>query len=151
MKTAQNYPDLSIVIPTFNESKNIIPLTKQLALSLKDIAYEIIFIDDSSDNTPDKLIEVSRSNNHVVFEHRQNKKGLASAVIRGFELARSEYIAVMDADMQHPPAMIKKMLKEMKSADIVIPSRFIPGGDDGGLSTNRKLISFVARWIARIL
>jgi len=86
----KSIPELSIVIPTYNESHNIVPLTKQLDLSLKNIDYEIIFIDDSSDDTPDKLEEVSRSNSHVVFEHRQSQKGLASAVIRGFELAHSE-------------------------------------------------------------
>jgi len=152
-KKATVYSDLSLVIPTYNEAENIVPLVQQINSCLEGVAYEIIFVDDSSDNTIEKIIEVSKKNKHIFFEHRDNQRGLASAVIRGIELSHSEFVAVMDADMQHPPSLIKEMLKEetKKHSDIIIPSRFISGGDDGGLSLSRKLVSFVARWIARIL
>jgi dolichol-phosphate mannosyltransferase len=113
--------------------------------------YEIIFVDDSTDDTPEKLKSLTKMDPHVRYEHRINERGLGTAVVRGFELAQGDNITVMDADMQHPPEMLLLMLKEIGlGADIVIPSRFIPGGNDGGLNIFRKLISATARYMGKI-
>lgn len=142
---------LTIVIPTFNESKNIENLVSQISEHLKAIEYEILFIDDSNDNTPDVINEVAKKDSHVRLFHRENEKGLGTAVLKGFKIADGDYIAVMDADLQHPPAILKGMYSAIKNgADFCIPSRFIPGGSDGGLNLYRKLVSGTARYIGKI-
>ena len=131
---------LSVVIPTFNESKNIRNLVAQIDVALKGVDYEIVFVDDSKDNTPDVIMEVAKEYPQVRMEHRKNGTGLATAVLDGFKLAKGEYMACMDADLQHPPIVLKYMYRAMESgADFCIPSRLIPGGDDGGLNWYRKI------------
>jgi dolichol-phosphate mannosyltransferase len=142
---------LSIVIPTFNERDNVFLIAGRISDVLSEETYEIIFIDDSNDDTPEKLEQLIKMDPHVRYEHRTNERGLGTAVVRGFELALGDKITVMDADLQHPPEMLVPMLEEIESgADIVIPSRFVPGGDDGGLNVVRKLISATARYMGKI-
>ena len=102
---------LSVVIPTFNESKNIRNLVAQIDVALKGVDYEIVFVDDSKDNTPDVIMEVAKEYPQVRMEHRKNGTGLATAVLDGFKLAKGEYMACMDADLQHPPIVLKYMYK----------------------------------------
>ena len=80
---------LSVVIPTFNESKNIRNLVAQIDVALKGVDYEIVFVDDSKDNTPDVIMEVAKEYPQVRMEHRKNGTGLATAVLDGFKLARA--------------------------------------------------------------
>ena len=84
---------LSVVIPTFNESKNIRNLVAQIDVALKGVDYEIVFVDDSKDNTPDVIMEVAKEYPQVRMEHRKNGTGLATAVLDGFKLAKGEYMA----------------------------------------------------------
>ena len=143
---------ISIVVPTYNEKDNVGNLVNQIDYALRGIPYEVIFVDDSTDETPDVIREVMDENSNVRMEHRVNEKGLATAVLKGFSLANGDYIAVMDADLQHPPSILRSMYAVLESgADFCVPSRFIPGGSDGGLGPYRKLISGVARYIGKIL
>ncbi|HOO27271.1 MAG TPA: polyprenol monophosphomannose synthase [Lachnospiraceae bacterium] len=143
---------ISIVVPTYNESENVGNLANQIDYALKSIPYEIIFVDDSTDHTPEVIKRVQAENANVRMEHRESEKGLATAVLKGFSLASGDYIAVMDADLQHPPSILRAMYAVMESgADFCVPSRFIPGGSDGGLGPYRKLVSGVARYIGKIL
>ena len=143
---------ISVVVPTYNESENVGNLTNQIDYALRGIDYEVIFVDDSTDNTPDAIRTVMGENPNVRMEHRETEKGLATAVLAGFELAKGDYIAVMDADLQHPPAILRSMYAVMETgADFCVPSRFIPGGSDGGLGPYRKLVSGVARYIGKIM
>ncbi|MBR1910145.1 MAG: glycosyltransferase, partial [Lachnospiraceae bacterium] len=104
------------------------------------------------DNTPDAIKKVMEENPNVRMEHRETEKGLATAVLEGFKLAKGDYIAVMDADLQHPPAILRSMYAVMETGvDFCVPSRFIPGGSDGGLGPYRKLVSGVARYIGKIM
>ncbi|NBH81566.1 polyprenol monophosphomannose synthase [bacterium C-53] len=142
---------ISIVVPSFNEEDNVGNLVKQIGDSLSGIDYEIVFVDDSTDGTPSKLQEIMKRDDRVRMKHRTGEKGLATAVICGFRMARGDYLAVMDADLQHPPEILRSMYAVMESgADFCIPSRFIPGGSDGGLNLYRKLVSGVARYIGKI-
>ena len=142
---------LSIIVPTFNEGDNVRRVVREVAHALPDTAYEIVFVDDSTDHTADILQQLAAENSRVRFLHRTHERGLGTAVVRGFDLAAGEFIAVMDADLQHPPAVLQDMLKIMDTgADIVIPSRFIPGGSDGGLAFHRKVISFAARLMGQV-
>ncbi|MDO4188270.1 MAG: polyprenol monophosphomannose synthase [Lachnospiraceae bacterium] len=142
---------LSIVVPSFNESENVKPLVDQLDEALVGIDHEIIFVDDSKDNTPDVIREIIEKKPHVRLEHRVGETGLATAVLKGFTLAEGDYVACMDADLQHPPKILKYMYYALEEGyDFCIPSRFIPGGSDGGLNLYRKFVSGVARYIGKI-
>ena len=143
---------ISVVVPTYNEAENVGNLVNQIDYALKGIDYEVIFVDDSTDDTVDAIKAVMAENPHVRMEHRETEKGLATAVLKGFSLADGDYIAVMDADLQHPPAILRSMYAVMETgADFCVPSRFIPGGSDGGLGPYRKLVSGVARYIGKIM
>ncbi|MCR5777903.1 MAG: polyprenol monophosphomannose synthase [Lachnospiraceae bacterium] len=142
---------LSVVVPTYNEKGNVENLVEQIGAALEGINYEIVFIDDSKDETPEILERLSKSNSHVRYEHRVGETGLATAVIRGFRIADGDFLACMDADLQHPPAILRPMYAALLSgADFCIPSRLIPGGDDGGLNWYRKFVSGTARVIGQI-
>lgn len=143
---------ISIVVPTFNEKDNVGNLVNQIDYALRGIDYEVIFVDDSNDETPDVIRQVMKENDRVRLEHRTTEKGLATAVLKGFSLSKGDYVAVMDADLQHPPKILKSMYAVMETGvDFCVPSRFIPGGSDGGLGPYRKLVSAVARYIGKIL
>ncbi len=143
---------LSIVVPSYNERDNVGNLVDQLDTALKGIEHEIIFVDDSTDDTPDVINKIIEGNSNVRLFHRETEKGLATAVLKGFSLAEGDYIAVMDADLQHPPAILKSMYACMETGvDFCVPSRFIPGGSDGGLNLYRKFVSGTARYIGKIL
>ncbi len=143
---------ISVVIPTYNESENIERLVEQIHYALNGISYEIIFVDDSTDNTPEVINEVIKNNPVVRMKHRVGETGLATAVIEGFKISEGDYIAVMDADLQHPPELLLSMYNCIeRGVDFCIPSRFIPGGSDGGLGPYRKLVSLVARYIGKLL
>ncbi len=141
---------VSIVVPTYNEKDNIAPLLTRIDGALEGIEYEVIFVDDSTDETPAVIEELN--NPHVVLHHRTDEKGLATAVVKGFTLAKGEFVACMDADLQHPPEVLRDMYAAMLAhADMAIPSRFIPGGSDGGLDIFRKIVSGTARYMGKII
>ncbi|MCR5251759.1 MAG: polyprenol monophosphomannose synthase [Lachnospiraceae bacterium] len=143
---------ISIVVPTYNEKDNILPLLSRIHGALGDIPHEVIFVDDSTDETPRVIEDIAKSDPAVRLHHRENEKGLATAVVLGFRLAKGDYVACMDADLQHPPEVLLDMYAAMRAhADMAIPSRFIPGGDDGGLDLIRKIISGTARYLGKIL
>lgn len=142
---------LSIVIPTYNEGKNVRAIAEQIEEVLYEQQYEIVFVDDSNDETTTCLEKLATENTKVKVIHRENERGLATAVIRGFHDSKGEVITVMDADLQHPPSLLPVMLNEIeKGVDIVIPSRFVPGGSDGGLNAIRKIISWGARVLGKL-
>ena len=144
---------LSIIVPTFNEKDNIEPLTRQISLALSEtVPYEILFIDDSTDETPQVLSRLSKTFTYLRYLHRTDEKGLASAVVKGFSMAQGEVLAVMDADLQHPPALLLDMYRTIEAgADIVLPSRNIEGGEDEGLNWFRKLASTTAKLAGKVL
>ena len=143
---------LSVVVPTFNESGNVAELARQVGEALDGVDYNIWFIDDSNDDTPKVLEELCKNDTHCHFHHREGEAqtGLATAVIEGFNMADGDFLACMDADLQHPPAILRPMYAAMLSgADICIPSRLIRGGSDGGLNVIRKFVSGTARWMGK--
>lgn len=143
---------LTIVVPSYNEEKNIEPLVERVEKCLLGIDFEILYVDDSTDNTPDIIAQIAEKDSHVKLFHRETEKGLATAVLKGFEIAEGDILAVMDADLQHPPEILRGMYAAIQSgADFCIPSRFIPDGSDGGLNWYRKFVSGTARYMGKIL
>ena len=143
---------LSVVVPTYNESRNIYDLFERTDAALAGIDYELIFVDDSKDDTPQVIERLCGEHSNVSMKHRTDEKGLATAVLCGFSMAKGEYIAVMDADLQHTPEILRAMFAVVSSGyDVCIPSRFIKGGGDGGLNMWRKFVSWSARMMGKIL
>src|SRR5437879_5163362 len=122
-------PTLSIILPTKNEAENITPLLDRLTQALNGICAEILFVDDSSDNTPQVIQEAAaRSALDVYLISRppdQRANGLGGAVVEGLRNARAPWNCVMDADMQHPPEIVRRLLDmaQMTDSDIVVASR----------------------------
>ncbi|MEO9307345.1 Dolichol-phosphate mannosyltransferase [Nitrosotalea sinensis] len=147
---------LSIVIPTYNESKNIVKILDSLRVALtRDMNAEVIVVDDNSpDGTSKTVEEYANSKNpeypiHIV--RRENKRGLSSAIVTGIEHAKGDAVVVMDSDMSHPPQTIPKMVEELQNpdCDIVVASRYVEGGSVSGWPFKRKLISKGATKIAQ--
>lgn len=150
MKMGQD--KLTIIVPSYNEEKNIEPLVNQIEECLGKIDFEILYVDDSTDNTPQIISKIAEKDPHVKLFHRDKEKGLATAVLKGFEIAEGNILAVMDADLQHPPKILRGMYAAIQAgADICIPSRFITGGSDGGLNWYRKFVSGTARYLGKVL
>ncbi len=142
---------VSIIIPTYNERENLEELFDRIRRALKDYDFEIIIIDDNSpDRTWEKALELSEEYPIKVIR-RIEEKGLSSAVIRGFKEARGDVFVVMDADLQHPPEIIPKLLEAIESgAHIAIASRYVKGGKVKNWYWYRKLISRGAIMIGRV-
>jgi len=150
--TAENGSGISVVIPTYNEYDNVELLFKELAKSIpKYVEYEVVIVDDNSpDGTWRRAIELLTEGTTVV--RRINLKGLSTAVIDGIVFSLKEYVAVMDADLQHPPKYIELFLKKAveEGADVVIGSRYMKGGGVEGWSKARLLASKAAGLIAKL-
>jgi len=122
-------PNLSVIIPTYNEAENIKMLIPRIHSVLNSNSYEIIVVDDSSpDGTAEVAKKLSESYPVRVFVRNQ-KLGLASAIVHGFQKASGNILGVIDADLQHPPENIKDFIEKIEEGyDIVIGSRYIKGG-----------------------
>ena len=152
MKSARTKPKISIVIPTYNERKNIPILIKKI-LNL-DLNTKIIVVDD---NSPDSTGEVANKlakkyKNKIFVIHRKGKLGLGTAYIAGFKCAikdGADLIFSMDGDLSHNPKYIPSFLKKINQGyDIVLGSRYIKGGDFS-LNIKRKIISKGANLFAK--
>ena len=130
--------DLSIIVPTFNEGPNVDELLRRIDETLGDRRFEVIFVDDSTDDTPERVLAAAeRSPFPVRLLHRESATaGLGGAVVEGFHLAAARWCLVMDGDLQHPPEDIPRMLEraEAGDVDIVVASRYASGGDSKGLA-----------------
>ncbi len=144
---------ISIIVPTFREADNIPELTSKIDSSLKntDYKYEIIIVDDNSQDGIDKKVDELQKKYPVKLKIRYTEKGLSSAVIAGFELASGDIYLVMDADLSHPPEKIPEMIDQIvyKGNDFVIGSRFVKGGCAEHFNIFRILNALVSRMIAR--
>src|SRR5487761_1226083 len=127
---------LSLIVPTYNERANVELLVTEIRAALAGLNWEILFVDDSDDGTDVLIGQIANEDTRVRVMHRQkNRNGLAGAVVAGMAERRGKYICVLDADLQHPPAKIRDLLDEAErsGAEIVVASRYLPGGSAGGL------------------
>jgi len=144
--------DISIIIPTYNEVDNVEPTFNEIDKRLKTNKYEIIFVDDNSqDGTQKKIKELKIRHENIVFLERKNEKGLATAIAHGFDNSKGRIIGVMDADLSYDFDSLPKMIKLIKmDNDIVLGSRYLEGADTSGFSFHRKIVSKVAAFLASI-
>jgi dolichol-phosphate mannosyltransferase len=149
---------LSIVLPTYNESQNIVRVLDTIAEAVPvDTASEIIVVDDNSpDGTADIASHYAKNildNNklHIELIRREAKLGLSSAILAGVQSATGDVIVVMDGDFSHPPQIIPSIVRELQDSeyDIVVASRYIKGGSIRGWPFKRRLMSKGATKIAQ--
>lgn len=147
-------PVLTVVVPTFNERDNVGALAEKLGAALKDIAWQMIVVDDDSpDGTADRVKELSRHHPHIQCIRRVGRRGLSSACIEGISASAAPYVAVIDADHQHDETILPLMLQKAQDGDdLVIGSRFAGGGSAGeGLSGLRLRASQTANWLSGLV
>ena len=147
---------LSLVIPTYNEGKNVQKIVKLLSQQLDAAipeAYELIVVDD---NSPDLTWEIAQE---IMPEYPQlrvmrriEERGLSTAVIRGWQAARGEVLGVIDADLQHPPELLLKLWGEIKrGGDLAVASRHVEGGGVSDWSVIRRFLSRGAQTLGLII
>lgn len=151
-------PTLTIVLPTYNEAANIRPLLAAIrsVLDFGTAFYEIVFVDDSNDQTPEIIAAETKRDARIRLLHRPpvERTGLATALLLGFQEASGEYVCSLDADLQHPPEKIPLLLDRIREtkSDIVVASRYIAGGGADGLGTPyRRFVSVASKYLAQIL
>ena len=157
LEEEKNYPlSLSLVIPTYNERQNIVQLVNILSQILDEALpddYELIVVDD---NSPDRTWEVAAS---LIPEYpqlrvlrREGEKGLSSAVVRGWQVARGDILGVIDADLQHPPEVLLKLFEQTRAgADLALASRHVEGGGVSEWSLTRRFLSRGAQLLGLVI
>ena len=147
-------PELTVVVPTWNERDNVAPLVAALDAALPGIAWEALFVDDDSrDGTGARAVEIARRDPRVRCLRRVGRRGLSSAVIEGVLASTSPFVAVMDADFQHDEALLAPMLRRLREGDLdlVVGSRYAAGGSTGDWSAARLRMSRFAGRLSRML
>lgn len=144
------------MVPTYNEAPNIAELVRRITAAVPSIDAEIIFVDDSKDDTPRVIEEVARTAQLPVrLIHRDKPTGgLGGAVVEGFGSAESDLCLVMDGDLQHPPEKIPEMYARMLhgGVDVVVASRYSGEGSASGLADRtRVLVSKASTAVTRAM
>ena len=147
---------LSIIVPTYNEAPNVAELVRRVTDAVDGIDAEMIFVDDSTDATPETIREVAASAALPVrLIHRAARTGgLGGAVMEGFTAAESDTCLVIDGDLQHPPEAIPALYERFRrgDVDVVAASRYGVGGTSGGLSDRtRVLVSNVSTALTKAM
>ena len=142
---------ISIVIPSLNEEKNIEPLTKKIIKNLKNIKFEIIFVDDNSiDRSRSILLALSKKYKFFNPILRKKDRDLTQSCFDGIERSKYSNILIMDADLQHDPKYIPKMLKIFNNKDVVIGARKLTSGRNKGLTEFRRFASVILIFLFKI-
>lgn len=154
--SAQQRPvALSIVVPTYNERDRLADLVEAVFHAYADaqLDAELIIVDDNSPDGTGALADTLAERGRIQVVHRAGKLGLGTAVVTGFETATAPVVGVIDADLSHPPDLLPRMLAAMQQtgADMVIGSRYIPGGATRHWPLGRLLMSRFACLLARPL
>ena len=151
---AQRGAELTIVIPTFNERENVAPLVARLDAALPGCRWEAVFVDDNSpDGTAETVRELGATDARVRCIRRIGRRGRASACIEGMMAAQGRYVGVIDADLQHDETILPQMLQLLRddAANLVIGTRYLPGGSAEAIEQRRRFVSRTAGSFARLV
>jgi dolichol-phosphate mannosyltransferase len=121
---------VSVILPTYNEKENVDKVIKEIIRNVFDLKEVIVVDDNSPDCTWDVVQNISKTDKRIKLIRRLDERGLTSAIWTGIMNAQGEYIAWMDCDMSMHPEVIPNLLSGLKDFDIVIGSRYVPGGKD---------------------
>jgi dolichol-phosphate mannosyltransferase len=151
---ARPAPELSIIVPTFNERTNVPLLVERLERLLAAYDWEVLFVDDNSpDGTAATARAIGEGDSRVRCIRRIGRRGLAGACLEGMLASQARYVAVMDADLQHDESLLLDMLEHLRAAraDLVVASRYLQGGSAAGLSKQRSRVSRWSNAVVRLL
>jgi dolichol-phosphate mannosyltransferase len=152
---AASAADLTMVVPTYNERDRLEELVRALfdAASSRHIALELVVVDDNSPDGTGAIADALAQTYRIQVIHRAGKLGLGTAVVAGIHVASAEIVGVMDADFSHPPALVPSMLAAFRAAraDVLVASRYVPGGSTPNWPFRRRLLSRFACVLARPL
>jgi dolichol-phosphate mannosyltransferase len=144
-----------VIVPTYNERENVVPFVKAVRAELDELAPEhtVLVVDDSSpDGTGEVADRLARDDPHVEVLHRPAKRGLGPAYVAGFRRALdagARLVVEMDADFSHDPAHLSQLFEAAREADLVLGSRYIPGGGVRNWGRGRRIVSRGGCWYAR--
>ncbi|MEM4819663.1 MAG: glycosyltransferase [Nanopusillaceae archaeon] len=141
----------SIIVPTLNEAENIAELVQRIDRVLAGRRYEVIIVDDSSADGTAEVAEELAKRYPVRAMKRRSRMGLSSAVVEGARLAQFDIVAVMDADLQHPPELLPRLFEVAERGCLAVASRYVRGGGAAEWPVARRLISKGAVLLARLL
>src|SRR6266436_3148910 len=147
-------PELTIVVPTFNELENIPRLIDKLRAALPDVAWELIVVDDNSpDGTSEMAKSIAAADFRIRCMRRVGRRGLAGACLEGILASQAQYVAVMDGDLQHDEGLLLPMLQLLRrdAANLVVATRYADGGSAAALSSQRARGSRLATRLAHRL
>jgi len=145
-------PELSIIVPTFNERDNVEELVRRIDAALPGVAWEVVVVDDdSTDGTAHLVNELARKDRRVRCIHRIGRRGLSTACIEGFLSSPAPYFAVIDGDLQHDERVLAAMLDCLRGGehDIVVGSRYVEGGGIGDWDARRAQLSRLSTVLAK--
>ena len=149
---ANGLPQLSVIVPTFNERDNVTTLYQRLAAAFGDTPWEVVFVDDNSpDGTWDVVRGLAQRDPRVRCIRRIGRRGLSGACIEGIMASSAPYAAVIDADLQHDETQLPKMLALLQGgqAELVVGSRYIEGGRADSFNKQRAGASALATEVAK--
>ena len=144
--TPRPAPEISVIVPTFNERANIPILVERLSRVLAACDWEVLFVDDNSpDGTASLARAIGESDGRVRCLRRIGRRGLAGACLEGMLASQASYLAIMDADLQHDETLLVSMLDYMRTerVDLVVASRYMGGSTPTGISRRR---AYLSRW-----
>ena len=146
-------PSVLVVIPTYDEADHVAPLARRVLAALPNA--QVLFVDDASpDGTGDRVRDLGRSDPRIRLLPRLRKMGLGTAYLAGFRIALDEgfeRVVTMDADLSHDPAHLPEMIAATERCDLVLGSRYVPGGGIENWGLHRRLLSRAANAFARRL
>lgn len=146
--------EFSIIVPVYDEAANIAEIHRRLTCALGGIDWEVIFVDDDSqDGSFAEIVRLCERDARVRVIQRIGRRGLSSACVEGVLATTSPFFAIIDGDLQHDETLLPRMLEELQKdrADLVVASRFAPGGSLGSLSKARSTLSRVATWLSKLV
>jgi dolichol-phosphate mannosyltransferase len=144
-------PEVSVVLPTYNERDNIGPLIEAILANLDWPTQIIVVDDDSPDGTWQVVQEMAANDERIELLRRTEERGLTSALNAGIARARGDVIAWMDCDLSMPPEKLPELVKALAKFDLAIGSRYVKGGKDAGHSFVGRAFSWVMNFCTALL
>jgi dolichol-phosphate mannosyltransferase len=147
-------PELSVIVPAYNERDNVPLMVDLLRRTLQGVSWEVIFVDDNSpDGTAAAVRAIGAADGRVRCIRRIGRRGLAGACIEGILSSQARYVAILDADMQHDETLLVPMLERLRKGDVdvVVGSRYIPGGSADSFTSKRRFMSRLSHVAAHMI
>ena len=150
-RNPQGTPQVSVVVPTYNERENVLAVLDGVRRALAGhYTCQIIVVDDNSaDGTAEAVRRAAEGDSSITLLVRPAKMGLASALVDGFKMAQGKYLVIMDGDLSHRPEDLPGLLDRLADSDIAVGSRYVPGGRTLGWPLQRRIMSRLAATAAR--